>query len=83
MIWAQDSTVIVDYDWTGNKINIIPSVYGRNKFDSYLKSCIEQNKIIYANRKVLTSRARVQFPRGSKNSSNIIIDKEDIVNSLS
>ena len=74
--------VIVDYDWTGNKINIIPSVYGREEFDVYLKNCIKQNKIIYTNKKVLTSRTRVQFPRGSKNSNNIITDKEDIINSI-
>lgn len=74
--------VIVDYDWTGNKINIIPSVYGREEFDIYLENCIKQNKIIYTNKKVLTSRTRVQFPRGSKNSNNIITDKEDIINSI-
>ena len=74
--------VIIDYDWTGNKINIIPSVYGKEEFDSYLKTCIKQNKIIYTNKKVLTSRTRVQFPRGSKNFNNIITDKEDIINSI-
>lgn len=75
--------VIIDYDWTGNRVNIIPTVYGREEFENYVNKCFKENKIVYTDEKNLLSHiSKVQFPRGnSKGYNTIITDKGDLFKS--
>ena len=74
--------VVIDYDKNGKRINIIPTAYGRNNFDNYIKNLQKENKILYIDKKNLLSHiSKVQFPRGnSKGSNNSIIYKENKFN---
>lgn len=80
--------VIIDYDWEGNRINIIPSVYGKDDFEEYVKTVFREantlRKRLYIDKKNLMSHiSKVQFPRGnSQGSNNNITYKDDYIKSV-
>ena len=69
------------------KIVIIPSLYGRNNFDSFVVSNILQGNVLYADIKKAFKYVRpseLQLLRGntSKGSNNKILTKETFVKRL-
>ena len=80
--------MIIDYDWKGERVNIIPTAYGRNKFNDYVKKVLKEavtlNKTLYIDKKnLLLHCGRVQFPkRSTKGSKDNVTYKDDFIKSL-
>lgn len=62
------------------KINFIPSMYGRNEFESFMNSSFRQEKILYIKEKVPHRFIQLQLPsEPSEELIKNIATKEDIV----
>lgn len=84
---AKDSSnrpVMVVLKPVNGKINIIPSIYGKDNFENFIKNNLEAGNILYVDKNKASVYARpngLQLPKGSitKGSTNSILTKEQIV----
>lgn len=70
---------------TNGKVNVIPSMYGRNNFDAFVASNIKQGNLIYIDQKKASKAIRPQELQllkedSLKGSMDSILTKEDLVN---
>lgn len=70
---------------TNGKVNVIPSMYGRNNFDAFVASNIKQGNLIYIDQKKASKAIRPQELQllkedSLKGSIDSILTKEELVN---